>query len=87
MLNSTARRFPASSRADVFAAQRTLLEAWSIVEHNFVDPSFGGSDWDEQLATTLMAAYDSPSGESAYKEIDVMFKALGDPYTRLVPPR
>lgn len=71
----------------MFAAQRTLLEAWSIVQLNFIDPSFGGHDWDESLAEALTDAYRSASGTPAFKRIEQMISSLGDPYTRIVPPR
>ena len=77
-------RFPASSRPEIFEAQRTLLEAWSIVGHNFVDQNFGGRNWDEELGTALMAAYDAPSGDSAYGAISELLSLLKDPYTRLI---
>lgn len=57
------------------------------MQHNFVDTDFGGHDWNEELAEALMAAYDSPTGDSAYQEIKNMISHLGDPYTRLVAPR
>lgn len=63
------------------------MEAWSIIKLNFIDPDFGGTDWDERLEDALSAAYSSSSGERAYSEIQGMMESLGDPYTRLVPPR
>ena len=77
-------RFPASSRPEIFEAQRTLLEAWSIVGHNFVDQNFAGKNWDEELGTALMSAYEAPSGDSAYGAISDLLSLLKDPYTRLV---
>ena len=77
-------RFPASSRPEIFEAQRTLLEAWSIVGHNFVDQNFAGKNWDEELGTALMSAYDAPSRDSAYGAISDLLSLLKDPYTRLI---
>lgn len=77
-------RFPASSRPDIFAAQHTLLEAWSIVGHNFVDQSFAGRNWDEELGSALMSAYDAPTSDMAYDAINDLLGLLKDPYTRLV---
>lgn len=34
----------------------------------------------------MLAAYQSPDGAAAYKEITSMLSDLGDPYTRLLPP-
>jgi len=53
-------RFPASTNPDIYAAQRTLLEAWSIVSENFVDQSFAGHNWEEELKDSLTNAYPPP---------------------------
>lgn len=54
---------------------------------NFVDGNFNGHNWDKELGSALMAAYDSPDGPTAYQEIKDMVFGLGDPYTRIVPAR
>ena len=38
-------RFPASPNPEVFAAQKTLVEAWRVVAESYVDDHFGGHDW------------------------------------------
>jgi carboxyl-terminal processing protease len=38
-------RLPASDNPEVFAAQKTLLEAWQIVGEAFLDPSLNQLDW------------------------------------------
>ena len=38
-------RFPASSNPEVYAAQKTLVEAWRVVAESYVDDHFGGHDW------------------------------------------
>lgn len=77
-------RFPASTNPDVYAAQRTLLEAWSIVDQNFVDQSFAGHNWDEELKDALTSAYEADSGDGAYQAISQLLGRLKDPYTRIV---
>ncbi|GIL83336.1 hypothetical protein Vretimale_11309 [Volvox reticuliferus] len=79
-------RLPASTDPAIFAAQRTLVEAWTIVGQAFVDPSFNGHDWESELREHMMTAYSSSSDDEAFKEISHMLEDLGDPYTRRVPP-
>eukprot|EP00884_Botryococcus_braunii_P016131 jgi/Botrbrau1/3200/Bobra.37_2s0030.1 len=78
-------RFPAAEDPAVFAAQKTLVEAWTIVEEAYVDGDFGGNNWERELASSLMSAYKSPNGEAAYSIVMHMVEKLGDPFTRLVP--
>lgn len=79
-------RLPASTNPSIFAAQRTLVEAWTIVGDSFVDPLFNNHNWEEELRTHMMAAYNSTDGDAAYQEINRMLEDLGDVYTRRVPP-
>ncbi|GIL52993.1 hypothetical protein Vafri_8708 [Volvox africanus] len=79
-------RLPASTDPAIFAAQRTLVEAWTIVGQAFVDPSFNGHDWESELRDHMMTAYSSSSSDEAFGEISHMLEDLGDPYTRRVPP-
>ncbi|KAG2490993.1 hypothetical protein HYH03_010665 [Edaphochlamys debaryana] len=79
-------RLPASDDPVVFAAQRTLVEAWTIVAHSFVDTDFNGHSWEEELKEHMMAAYNSADGDKAFAEIGAMLEDLGDPYTRRIPP-
>ncbi|KAG2431731.1 hypothetical protein HXX76_009227 [Chlamydomonas incerta] len=79
-------RLPASTDPAVFAAQRTLVEAWTIVGHSFVDPAFNGHDWEGELREHMMKAYNSGNGSAALGEIGAMLEELGDPYTRRIPP-
>ena len=81
------RRFPASANPAVFAAQQTLVEAWTIVGEVFVDARFAGHNWDQELTESLNAAYSAESGENAYREISHLLSKLGDPFTRVVPAR
>ena len=42
---SCTRRVPINPDPGVFAAQRTLLEAWRIVTDSYEDSTFNGRDW------------------------------------------
>jgi len=77
-------RFPASTDPEVFAVQKTLVEAWDIVDKVFVDPT--GDDWRRDLRTHLLQAYEAQDADSAYASIEGMLEELKDPYTRVVPP-
>ena len=78
-------RFPASQDPKVFAAQQTLVEAWSIIEDAYVDAQFGGHQWEDELSNALVATYAAEDGDGAYKQISNMLSKLGDPFTRIVP--
>lgn len=80
-------RFPASANPAVFAAQQTMVEAWTIVGEVFVDGKFAGHNWDHELTEGLNAAYTAETGDNAYREIGHMLSKLGDPFTRVVPAR
>lgn len=80
------RRLPASTDPNIFAAQRTMVEAWTIVGESFVDPTFNGHNWEEELRAHMMAAFNAPTGDAAYAEISHMLEDLGDVYTRRIPP-
>lgn len=54
---------------------------------SFVDDSFNGHWWPDELKAHMMAAYATHDGQSAYKEIGDMLGDLGDPYTRIIPPK
>jgi C-terminal peptidase prc len=77
--------FPVAERPELFAVQKTLVEAWTIISQSFVDPTFNHQDWPAQLQGELaaVAAADSPAAASAH--VATMIKSLGDPYTRWVP--
>lgn len=81
---SEIERFPASGNPEVFAVQKTLVEAWEIVNDVFVDPT--GEAWHQDLRTHLLEAYKADDADGAYNSISAMLKDLDDPYTRLVLP-
>ena len=78
------QRFPASNNPEVFAVQKTLVEAWDVVDKVFVDET--GDSWRQDLRTYLMEAYKAEDADTAYQSIATMLKDLDDPYTRLVLP-
>ncbi|CAD7698236.1 unnamed protein product [Ostreobium quekettii] len=79
-------RFPASGNPQVFTAQKTLVEAWTIVREGYFDENFGGRDWEGELRKHMTNAYHADNGDRAYSEIGQMLAGLGDPYTRVIPP-
>jgi C-terminal processing protease CtpA/Prc len=54
---------------------------------SFVDDRFNGHYWPDELKAHMIAAYNSKDGSTAYREIETMLADLGDPYTRIIPPR
>ncbi len=52
-----------------------------------MDDTFNGLSWPEALRSHMLAAYTAHSPGDAYHEIQEMLDELGDPYTRIVPPR
>ena len=82
----TTVRIAGSSNPNVFEAQKTLVQAWSIVRDTFVDRSAVGARWDGELADALQrTSAPSVDANGAYSEIGAMLKTLHDPYTRFVP--
>eukprot|EP00232_Nephroselmis_pyriformis_P005125 CAMPEP_0182909044 /NCGR_PEP_ID=MMETSP0034_2-20130328/35535_1 /TAXON_ID=156128 /ORGANISM="Nephroselmis pyriformis, Strain CCMP717" /LENGTH=499 /DNA_ID=CAMNT_0025045269 /DNA_START=309 /DNA_END=1808 /DNA_ORIENTATION=- len=78
---------PISSNPEVFKAQQALAESWAIAGELFVDSSLNNTDWQMELVQALVATKDAPSPTEAYGTINNMLGKLGDPYTRLVPPK
>ena len=75
-------RLPASTVPEVFSAQQTLMEAWSIVGEAFVDVKFNGQDWTQQLRSHMQTAYSAVDPAVARQQLDLLLAGLGDPYTR-----
>lgn len=82
---ATVVRLPASPNPGVFAAQKTLVEAWQIVGETFVDNDLNGLDWENELRKHMVAAFQSGDPVKAHVELDTMLEELGDPYTRVIP--
>jgi len=86
-------RLPASPDPEIFTAQRTMIEAWSIIQQSFVDETMNNQDWPEALQKHMINAYmygqdkEDPDREAkAWGELDDLLKSLGDPYTHRVLP-
>lgn len=55
------------------------------MRETFFDEQFNGHNWEEELRSHLVAAYNTASQDDAQKEINSMLSDLGDPYTRMIP--
>ena len=64
--------------------QQLVVEAWSLVNQSYVDPTFEGVPWRRLRQKALEQPI--PSRESAYEAIDAMLAPLGDPFTRFLRP-
>lgn len=84
---ATTIRFPLPPSPEIFAVQKTLIQAWSIVTEAFVDPHFNAVAWDAELASALAAASAAPSPEAAAEALPSLLGKLGDRFTRWVPAR
>lgn len=62
-----------------------VLEAWKIVDENFLDESFGGNNW-SKVKYEIMSKNDLKNRDGAYSAIQEMLGKLRDPYTRLLRP-
>lgn len=86
-LDAKELRFPVAPQPEVFAIQKTMAEAWTIVAEAFVDPKFNNTDWEAELANGLNQIAEVSNPTEASKSISDMLGKLGDPFTRWVPPR
>lgn len=77
-------RFPASANPAIFGIQKTLVEAWTIVNEAYVDAGFGGHNWEKELGEALTTAYTATDASKAYGAVEQMLNKLGDPFTRIV---
>ena len=59
-------------------------EVWQIINHQYVDTSFNGRDWQEVRTEYLDRSYSNK--QEAYDSIREMLEQLGDPYTRFMNP-
>lgn len=79
--------FPVADNPELFAVQKTLVEAWTIVSEAYVDPSFNNLDWQHELLSELTSISEAPTKEAAAEKISGMVSKLGDPFTRWVSPK
>lgn len=78
---------PMAETQELFNVQRTMVEAWSIIQETFVDGSFNNTNWEQDLKRHLVAVSRSQSTESGQEQLKGMISDLGDPYTRWVPSK
>lgn len=81
---ATELHFPVADTPELFGVQKTMVEAWTILQEAYVDPSLNNLNWPEELATELAAVAQSPSPVAASQELVAMVRKLGDPFTRWV---
>jgi carboxyl-terminal processing protease len=66
------------------SSQAMAEQVWEIVNRNYVDDSFNGTDWSDRRQSLLASDYTSE--EQAYAAIRDALSSLDDPYTRLIDP-
>lgn len=64
--------------------KETIDEVWQVIEHDYVDATFNGTDWRAVRNDYLNRKYDTKT--EAYDAIREMVEKLGDPYTRFMDP-
>lgn len=64
--------------------QQLVVEAWSLVNQSYVDPTFEGIPWRRLRQKALEQPISSREG--AYEAIDAMLAPIGDPFTRFLRP-
>ncbi|URE11248.1 TSPc [Musa troglodytarum] len=79
--------FPVSRAREVNTVQRTLVEAWGLIQETFIDPTFNHQDWDLKLQQTMVEMFPLKSADAAYTKISGMLATLGDPFTRIISPK
>jgi carboxyl-terminal processing protease len=64
--------------------KETVDEVWQIIDHEYVDGTFNGTDWRTVRNQFLNKNY--ATSKEAYAAIRTMLEKLGDPYTRFMDP-
>ncbi len=64
--------------------KETVDEVWQIIDHEYVDGTFNGTDWRTVRNQFLNKNY--ATTKEAYTAIRTMLEKLGDPYTRFMDP-
>jgi hypothetical protein len=72
---------PLASHACLFI---TFCNENLLAGDSFVDDSFNGHYWPDELKSHMLAAFASKDGRAAFHEIETMLGELGDPYTRII---
>ncbi|CAM9334208.1 unnamed protein product [Sphacelaria rigidula] len=76
----------AASAASFNDAQKTIAETWRTVDRLYVDRSFGGQDWFDIRQKALKAGAKGMTESELSSTLSNMLAALGDRYTRYLPP-
>ncbi len=64
--------------------KETIDEVWQVIDNDYVDGTFNGTDWRKLRAEYLNKDY--KSNTEAYDAIREMVEKIGDPYTRFMDP-
>lgn len=74
---------PSAHAQQNMSPRELYAKVWRLVRENFYDTAMKGQDWDR-----WEHRYDRKmdNTEDAYKAVETMLAALGDPYTRLLRP-
>jgi carboxyl-terminal processing protease len=75
----------ASSYYALTEEQKTVAEAWRLVDNSFLDRTFNHQDW-FQVRQNYVNGKKYKSMEDAHTAIAEMVASLGDPYTRYLNP-
>lgn len=78
---------PMAQTRELFNLQRTMVEAWTIIQETFIDGSFNNTNWEEELKSHLTAAAAADSTTVGQQQLQNLISDLGDPYTRWVPAK
>ena len=78
---------PMAQTQELFNLQRTMVEAWTIIQETFVDGSFNNTNWEDELRSHLTAVSRSDSTTVGQQQLLNLISDLGDPYTRWVPAK
>lgn len=74
----------AADYGSLTAEQKTVAEAWRLVDNSFLDRTFNKQDWFQMRQDLIKKKYKSP--EEAQAAIETMMSKLGDKYTRYLSP-
>lgn len=78
---------PMAQTQELFNLQRTMVEAWTIIQDTFVDGSFNHTNWEEELKSHLTEVSHLDSTTVGEESLVDLISDLGDPYTRWVPAK
>lgn len=75
---------PAAKTEELFSVQRTMVEAWTIIQDAFVDQTFNHTNWENELERHLIAVSRAQTRDQGINELKSLISDLHDPYTRWV---